>query len=153
MLHLASLLMAAIVAASGGGGSRQGDSSLAFKTIEKSNTSGIQQFEGAVARSKSEWASLWSRHKAKHRPPPVAPAVDFSTQQVMAVFLGSRPSGCYSISITAVHRSTARLLVTYRESGPPADAFCTQAIVNPAHLVTVARSPLPVVFQAERSGV
>lgn len=122
---------------------------MTFESIAGSDSSAIEVLEGAVARTPTEWNELWSRHVANLSPPPVAPTVDFTNKQVIAVFLGSRPSGCYSVTVTTVERSQARLLVTYRERIPPPSIVCTMAVVNPAHFVAVASSSLPVVFQAE----
>jgi len=53
------------------------------------------------------------------------------------------------MSITRVTQTSDRLVVTYKEQVPAANAVCTQAIVNPAHFVAVPKSQLQVVFLAE----
>jgi hypothetical protein len=77
------------------------------------------------------------------------PSVDFASLQMVGVFLGSRPNGCYDVRVSRIVQTSERMVVRYRESTPAPGAVCTQAIVTPAHLVAVARSNQPVEFVAE----
>jgi hypothetical protein len=62
-----------------------------WRTLDQGNDSGIFAYETAVARSPAQYAALWSRHRPTGGA--TAPAVDFAKEMVIAVFLGSRPTG------------------------------------------------------------
>lgn len=123
-------------------------SPVPFVSLARSGSSAESAFEVAVVRRQDRWHALWRRHNAHRVPLPTPPAVDFTSRQVLAVFLGSRPNGCHAVAITAVERMAGRVVVTYQERKPAPEAICSMVITTPAHIVSVPRSPLPVVFQA-----
>jgi len=145
MHKLLLFIFAAFVSACGGGGSDE--TPVPFATIAHTQYSGVTSSEQVVVRGSSELNDLWSRITVNGAP---VPSVDFAALQVVGVFLGSRPNGCFDVAITRITQTPDRLVVRYRESTPlPGDSACTQAVVTPAHLVAMARSQLPVEFVAE----
>jgi hypothetical protein len=149
MRHLLTLCSTLILCACGGGGGDAGDASVAFTEVSRSSTSGITVLETPVVRNTSDWAALWARHAAVFTPAPTQPSVDFSSGQVVGVFLGTRPNSCYSVEVLRVTQSATRRLVTYRETTPSATATCTAQAVAPMHLVRISASTLPVEFQSQ----
>jgi hypothetical protein len=139
------MAVAALVGGCGGGGGSN-ETTLPFVTVASTAQSGVASHEEVVVRGSSELAQLWSRITVDGAP---LPSVDFSAVQIVGVFLGSRPNGCYGVAITRITRTPEQMSVTYRESTPAAGAACTPATVTPAHLVAVSRSDLPVRFAAE----
>ena len=144
-----ALLVASVVTACGGSDSTSDGTNVPFTTVAQSNYSAVTAREGVVARSQSELNAVWARHSANLSPPPQPPVIDFNALQVVGFFLGNRANGCYSMSISRVTQTSDRLVVTYIEQVPAANAVCTQAIVNPSHLVAVPKSQLQVEFLAE----
>ena len=74
------------------------------------------------------------------------PAVDFTKSMVMGVFLGSRNTAGYRVTITGMERDGATLAVTYREERPAARDILAQVITFPHHLVRVERMDGEVKF-------
>ena len=74
------------------------------------------------------------------------PAVDFTKSMVMVVFLGSRNTAGYRVTITGMERDGATLAVTYREERPAARDILAQVITFPHHLVRVERMDGEVKF-------
>ncbi|WP_119157281.1 protease complex subunit PrcB family protein [Caldimonas tepidiphila] len=140
---LALPLAAALLAACGGGseGTR-----VPFVTIVHTQHSQVPSREELVLRGNAELNELWGRISVDGAP---LPSIDFSTTQIVGVFLGTRPNGCHHVSISRITRTTERLVVRYRETVPGPGDICTQALVTPAHLVALARTTLPVEFAAE----
>jgi hypothetical protein len=66
-----------------------------------------------------------------------------------ATSLGSQADGCHGVVISSVTRTEDRLVVRYHETMPAPGSICNQATVSPAHFIAVAKSPLPVEFEAE----
>jgi VWFA-related protein len=114
-----------------------------MQTINADMMSGVARAEQAVVRTESEWQALWQRH-APGRP---APAVDFSRNMVVAVFLGSRPSGGYQVQITEARIQGTTLVVYWREGRPGPGQVAAQVMTSPSHIVTVARHTGDVRFE------
>jgi VWFA-related protein len=116
---------------------------IPFTTVNSNAMSGIDRGEQVVARTAAEWETLWRRHAAG-RP---APAVDFSRDMVVGVFLGSRPTGGFGVQITAVERIGDAIVVKWAEQAPARDQMAAQVMTAPAHLVTMPRHAGPVRFE------
>jgi hypothetical protein len=67
------------------------------------------------------------------------PALDFTKSMVLGVFLGSRNTAGYRVTITGIERTGATMAVTYREQRPGAREMLAQIITFPHHLVRVER--------------
>jgi hypothetical protein len=111
---------------------------------------GIRTPTEKVMRTPTEWAALWRQAHA-NRTPPAAPSVDFAKEMVIAVFMGQRSTGGYSIAIENVAFGEKEIRVTVREQTPPPDAIVTQALTQPFHMVVVRKSALPVKFIRAKS--
>lgn len=105
--------------------------------------SGIDRSEQVVARTQEEWEAIWRRHAAG-RP---VPSVDFSRDMVLGVFLGSRPSGGFSVQITSAEREGDVLVVKWAEQTPAPGQMAAQVMTAPSHLVTVPRHTGQVRFE------
>ena len=117
---------------------------LKFTTIQRGDLSGIEERREISIRTAAEWTALWKQHSPGQKPP----AIDFAHSMVVGVFLGSRPSGGFTIDVTAVQREDADVVVIYRENKPDPKMMVTQMITSPFHLVRVDRQEGPVRFRA-----
>jgi hypothetical protein len=102
-------------------------------TLDKGDQSNVDDAKQAVVRTEAEWAKLWNQHSPDHK----RPAVDFSRQMVVGVFMGSRPTAGFSIDIVSTIQANGVLTVRYREVIPSRDAITAQVITSPFDLVTV----------------
>lgn len=118
----------------------------AFRTLDLSNRSLVAAPRTVVVRDSAAFQALWAEHAG---PDAKAPEVDFATQMVVGVFLGTRPSGCHTTGIEEVRRTARGITVRHVNTEPGPDVACTKMMVNPAHLVAIERSELPVEFAAE----
>jgi hypothetical protein len=118
-----------------------------FTTISQSEQSIIEEARQVVVRTAADWTALWKAHA----PGQPMPAVDFTKSMVIGVFLGSRSTGGYRVTITGIEREGASVVVTYREERPGARDILAQVITFPHHLVRVERVAGEVKFaRAER---
>ena len=115
----------------------------AMTTMARGSNSGIEELREAVVRSAPEWDAL----RKLHGGPDPAPSVDFAREMVVAVFLGTRPTGGYGAEIVATRREADALIVEYAERRPPADAIVTQALTAPFHIVRLPKHDGPVRFR------
>jgi hypothetical protein len=102
------------------------------KTIESTPSSLVDRQRQAVARTSDAWLALWKEHAGPGRP---APRVDFPSRMVVAVFLGSRPTGGFSVEILGTRRDGAALVVEWRERAPNPRDLTAQVLTSPAQLV------------------
>jgi hypothetical protein len=88
-----------------------------------------------VARDADQWVRLWQRMTASQYSP--LPHVDWSTEMVVVVALGMRPSGGYSVEIEKVTASPDTLDVHAREDQPGPYCGVTDALTDPFHAVAM----------------
>ncbi len=99
-----------------------------------------------VVRDEFGWKALWRAHAGEDPSPPV----DFSTRMVVAVFMGTKPTGGYSIEVTSARRETGTIVVSYTEKTPAAGAMLAQVLTAPFHIVTLPLDATPVRFESAR---
>ncbi|MCC7415681.1 MAG: protease complex subunit PrcB family protein [Acidobacteria bacterium] len=132
---LPALALAAVLQAGGAPG--------AMKTIAQGADSAVDEARQTVARTPVEWAALWRAHDFE-RP---APAVDFTTSMVVAVFMGSRPSAGFAVQVVGTTRDGNDLIVQYRETVPARGTLAAQILTSPYHLVSLPRVDGDVKFE------
>src|SRR5712691_3552512 len=103
------------------------------RSIDKGMQSQIDEARQATVRSPDEWAKLWSQHAGERS----QPAVDFSREMVVGVFLGSRPTAGFNIEILGAREEGHALVVQYREARPSPTTITAQVLTSPYHLVAV----------------
>lgn len=103
--------------------------------VDEGGHSSIETSREVVVRSAQEWTTLWQSH-APGRP---RPDIDFAKSMIVGVFLGTRPTGGFTVGITRIAREGDTLVVTYREHSPARSDIVTQMLTAPYVLVTTDR--------------
>jgi hypothetical protein len=106
------------------------------RTIEKGDQSNVDDAKQVLVRTEAEWAKLWQQHNAD-RP---RPAVDFSKEMVVGVFMGSRPNAGFSTSVISATAANGVLIVCYKETMPGAGTVSAQILTFPYHLVAIPKA-------------
>jgi VWFA-related protein len=114
-----------------------------MQTLDRGLMSGLEEPRQAVVRDEAEWEALWKAH-APNRP---RPRVDFATQAVVAVFLGSRMTGGYDVTVTRIEPEGDGATVYYRETRPRPGDMTAQVITSPFHIVATGPFTGSVRFQ------
>ena len=107
---------------------------LMFTTVSRGQNSGVTETREVTVSTAAEWDALWKMHRGG-----TAPSVDFTKHLVAGVFLGTRPTGGYSVEIVAVRRDATGIVIEYFERMPAPGVLVTQALTAPFHLVTLER--------------
>jgi hypothetical protein len=106
------------------------------RTLDKGDQSNIDAAKQVVVRDAAAWRTLWQQH-SPDRP---LPAVDFSKESVVAVFLGSKMTAGYTVTILSTTEGGDAFVVKYRETRPPASGGVTaQVLTFPYHIVAVPK--------------
>ena len=95
-----------------------------------------------MIRDEEGWRRLWPNCS---RDP--LPAVDFSRNQVAAVFLGLRPSGGYKVRIVEARLNSDYLLLLWKETAPVPGKTPPEDRTAPFTLRLVPKTELPVRFK------
>jgi len=106
------------------------------RTIEKGDQSNVEDAKRVLVRTDAEWSKLWQQH-SPDRP---KPAVDFSKEMVVGVFMGSRPNAGFSTAVVSATEGGGALIVRYSETRPPRDAITAQVITFPFHIAAIPKA-------------
>lgn len=118
--------------------------SLTLRSLAKTGNSRIKTARDEVIRDKSRYQELWQEHAGTESSPP---PVDFSKEMALAVFMGQKKSGGYSVTIDKALQSGQNLTVHVTEKSPAPDTFVTQVLTAPAHWVSLSKVSGQVTFQ------
>ena len=110
-----------------------------FAVIDKGYTSGdITSRKNYRIHTPAELQELWRMVYGVDAPS--APPVDFTEDEVIAVFDGTHSSGGFGISIVEVRDSGLTRVVRIRHSEPGEGCITTQAIASPFEIVILPKS-------------
>jgi protease stability complex PrcB-like protein len=114
-----------------------------MKTVDKGPNSNIDTARQVTVRSAVDFATLWKSHAADRK----MPDVDFNSNMVVGIFLGSRPTAGFAVEIVSAQPEGGALIVKYKEARPSRDAISAQVITTPFHLVAVPKAEGTVRFE------
>jgi hypothetical protein len=103
--------------------------------------------KNVVARSAEEWRAF-----CRPNAPGAEDALrdfDWSAHMLIAVSLGSRPTGGYAVEIDSVEQDGERWIVHARETRPAPGSLQTQMVTSPFDCVATRRFDGNVVFSFE----
>ena len=106
------------------------------RTIEKGDQSNVDETKQVLVRTEAEWTKLWQQH-ATNRP---RPAVDFTKEMVVGLFMGSRPTAGFSTAVVSATAGNGALIVRYSETMPGAKSVSAQILTFPYHLVAIPKA-------------
>jgi len=129
-----------------------GDTEVSIQNRWSGSYCGVRTAGERVIRDADAWKSLWGQVGRIRKPAPAPPEVDFSKQVALAVFMGQRNSGGYSIRITSVRDTDQEVVVQVKRTSPPPGAMVTMALTQPYDIVTIARSGKPIKFETAAAG-
>lgn len=118
-------------------------------TLQKGSFSGISSARYQAVYTEAELESLW----AEHAPGTPVPEVALGADMVIGAFLGGTAEGGHDIEVLRARIGGGNLIVTIRQSAPGANCASNPVVTTPFHIVRVARSSLPVLFETEQRSV
>ena len=108
-----------------------------FTTIGKGAFSGIKACFQRVITSPVEWDDFWQQHKSNVDSPPPIPEVDFTQNQVVAVFAGEKPKGNFSVEIISVEVTDKQIDITVKYDQPVLNAVVPPVDTQPYHIIKI----------------
>jgi hypothetical protein len=113
------------------------------RTLDKGEQSNIDEARQVVVRADAEWTKLWQQHS----PDRERPAVDFSKEMIVGVFMGSRPNAGFNVSVVSTFEKDGNVLVRYQETLPRPGVIAAQVLTFPYHLVAIPKATGDVKFE------
>lgn len=122
---------------------------------QRTNVTG-KSLTTVVVKTEGEWQSLWAQHTGKAEEK--APAVDFSKEMVVGVFLGERRKAGYSVDCKVVVIPTeagevslapkADSMVVFYKEVAPKGGFAADVVISPFVLRKVKKAAI-VTFERD----
>ncbi|MFB6099505.1 MAG: protease complex subunit PrcB family protein, partial [Salinibacter sp.] len=106
-----------------------------------------------VLRDEEAYASFWKTLHADQESVPDRPKVDFSERVVVAIVLGRRPTGGYTVGVDEVLASEdgEKIRVRFTETVPGENCIVTQALTSPYVLVSVEAREESFTFEGTKT--
>ena len=109
---------------------------------EGQDSGGVDRRTNFRITSDEELRGLWSLIYGTDGP--AIPPVDFSKDEVIAVFDGSHSSGGYRVEVTELTDADGKRTVHITRYAPGDDCVVSDAITSPFEIIRVARTDLPL---------
>ncbi|MCW5943574.1 MAG: protease complex subunit PrcB family protein [Fimbriimonadaceae bacterium] len=119
---------------------------VTFFNYQSGTNSRIESFETRVLQTEGDFQVFWSRLTGS--PPSATPRdVNWNENYLIAINLGRRSNGGYSVYVRSIERPHPNdLVVNYVERKPGPDTVTTQALTSPWTIVRLPRTPGNVRF-------
>ena len=112
---------------------------VTFEVISFGSQSAVEQEGVQLIDDESTWISLWKEVHQNRFPTPEPISVDFSTHQVIAIFMGMKTTGGYQVKAESlqIDSSTFRLQAIYELPGK--NCMLTEALTYPFLILKTPR--------------
>lgn len=77
-----------------------------------------------------------------------APAIDFEKETVIALFLGEKTSGGYSITVKQIENINDKVNVVYKVTSPKPGDMVTSVMTQPYCIIKMAKTSKELVFES-----
>jgi hypothetical protein len=106
---------------------------------EGTNATGMSDRANYRITDNDELNQLWSY---LDNTPGSAPSVDFSKDEVLAIFDGTHTTGGYNIQVSSITDANGTRTVHVSRIAPGANCFTTDSITSPYEIIAVPKSTL-----------
>ena len=132
-------LLFPLVLLAGCGSPAQPDVSIPIVRVRSETFSGLTQPAQLIIRDQSAWQQTWSAIWTSTTPAPGLPVVDFSSNMIIVVAAGSKPSSGYAIAVESASQHDGDVTVAVRATSPSPGCAALTVITNPVDVVQLPR--------------
>lgn len=120
---------------------------LTWEVLARGNQAvGFSGSDYQLVTDGTQLLSLWSRAHGSQLTVPQVPRVDFQRETLVAIFVGTRSTGGYSVNVNQVTEENGELYLDVTFGSPAPGAITTQALTSPWIMVRVLRSGYEVAW-------
>jgi len=116
-----------------------------FTIIDQGTNSGLTVKQNYVILNNNDWQNFWQQLKANYLPIPAMPEIDFNQEMIIAVAMGQKSTGGYTITIKDINKSADALTVISQNTSANG-GITTQALTQPYCVVKINKINKEVVF-------
>jgi PrcB C-terminal len=119
-----------------------------YTTIQEGQNSGsLDRRTNLRIKSDEELFELWRMVFGANAP--AIPLIDFSSEEIIAVFDGTHSTGGYKVEVTDITDEGGKRVVHIRRTAPGENCQVTTGITSPYQIVRVKKTLLPVTKEEE----
>lgn len=96
--------------------------------------------------TQQEWENLWNLTFSDSWPIPIVLTFNFTENTIIASYLGSKPTGGYSIEIIEIVELDDHVNVRVEEKNPNKGDYLTQGVTEPYHIVKANKISKSIIF-------
>ncbi|MGH8400627.1 MAG: protease complex subunit PrcB family protein, partial [Gammaproteobacteria bacterium] len=111
-----------------------------IRVLASGTHSGVRHQEYHALHDVADFRSWWQRAYSSQATAPALPQVDFTKDMVIAVFMGERSHGGYSLHVDKIADTADTFDVEITVNIPGSDCRTTQALTQPFEFVAVPDS-------------
>ncbi|HEY3251351.1 MAG TPA: protease complex subunit PrcB family protein [Ignavibacteria bacterium] len=126
---------------------KTGNENINFDSIAHGSYSSIEDKRQVVLRTENEYQKIWDEFYKDLDQMPRIPDVDLKKNTVIAVFMGTKPTGGYDIEIDKVMSVGGKIQVDVIEISPGAKCVTTDAITRPYEFIKIPKTDKEVEFK------
>ncbi len=136
-LYLQTLQASAVAAPTPGGtvSNSNGSGNVNVRELGSGNNARAESAQVTLASTQSDLAALWSAAYGLQSSPPPTP--NLNGQTAVGIFLGSKPTGGYGVSVQSAQASGDVLTITVNVRQPGAGSITTQSLTSPWTIISV----------------
>lgn len=142
-MHLLGPLLLAL------GAPQDAGDAVPFRVIEENNMSGFNSGMTKLITSTPDWVAVWMERQRNLQTKRLHPEIDFDRDVVIAVAMGQKKTGGYSVDITRVIRTKDDIRIYLKKTAPPDDAKLPAVVTSPFIFARMKKPDRPVVFLDE----
>lgn len=116
-----------------------------FEVLVQHSHGGYDQPQIKVIKEPTELQAIYLKINMTRRPGFPIPEVDFDKEMIIALYMGEKNSGGYSITIDSVEETKNELIINVKESEP--GQIATTVICQPFCIVKMPTTKKEVVFK------
>lgn len=149
LLSVLTLFLGVVLYGCGGNDAPGRTTVLPFRVLDEGPYSDFQQETQQIITNESEWTALWQSLKSDFvlpgSPLPPTPAIDFTRQTVIAVFMGYQVSQSI-ISVSNIEEKTDEVVVNVLEEP---NSGTGGIITHPYQVIAIPRTDKLIRFQVQ----
>lgn len=128
--------------------SSQGDEEtvISFEVIHGGPFASVSVKKEMTATNKDDYLKIMNEVYSNLDQMPQIPEVDFTKNDVVAVFMGAKTTGGYSINVDKVIKRKDALTVAVNETSPAVNCVVTQAITQPFQVIKIPKTKQKIVY-------
>lgn len=113
---------------------------IEFRRILSGERSNIRSYETRIIDNQSDFIKLWDDHTGSKTNPLFIPKIDFELKNVIAIFLGERPTTGFNIDINKIEETKDIIKVSLKENKPLAGSEVKAEITQPFLIIETKKS-------------